>query len=187
MLEKIAAIIEPYSRSHPFKMFGFNADATSDDDVDASTDDKMEQNKKRFFKMTDGIKGKTGLMKAYDKLRRKRKIQCRNDDTVLSPLISEVMFEAIRATRSSNCYTVLCVLASGHVSDLKATCDALIQAETDASLSVVFIGCESNGVEELKNAYEHSKLQSSMNGNRVFCETMLPLLRLRSTGAILTK
>ena len=154
-IDKIGTIMEPYSRSHPFKMFGYNANASIE-----QTDN--------FFKMGDKITGKAGLLKTYEKFfLRGNRFMGRNHESHLGPLITEAIFESIQESNSRHCYSVLCILTSGHVSDLQATVDALLRAATDAPLSIVFIGCEDHNLDGLKGYFTKTKVQRSISGVRL--------------------
>ena len=155
VIEKIGCILESYSSNLPFSMKGYNATA----DVNQT---------ENFFNMGSDILGKDGLLKTYEKyLLRGNRFLRRSDKSILAPLVREIIFESIQATKTHRCYSVLFILTSGLVSDLQETVNALLRAATDALLSVVFIGCEEYDLDGLKGYYSKEKVRRSTGGIRL--------------------
>lgn len=153
-LEKIGTLMECYSRTHHFQMWGFNAQS-------------IEENE-NVFVMSDKVAGKHGLLKSYERhCQRRNPLVVRNVDSHLGPLITKAMYRAIQESEHRHCYSVLVVLTSGRASDLQSMTDSINRAATDAPISIVFIGCEDDNLDMLEHFFERNKIQRSISGIRI--------------------
>lgn len=154
-LEKIGVLMESYSRSHHFQMWGFNAQVGVEDE-------------ESIFIMNKKVTGKRGLLKTYEKwLLGGNRFIDRQHEPRLGPLITKVMYQAIKESERRHCYSLLCVLTSGKAADLKTMMDSINRAATDAPMSIVFIGCEDMGLDTLQHYFERNKIQRSISGVRL--------------------
>jgi hypothetical protein len=91
----------------------------------------------------DGIvKGAKGLLDAYDETFQDNPLYVEAvDEAKLAPLIENAMYQAIHNMKSSQCYSVLCILTAGKiVDDIHHLIDTICTAAEDAPLSIVIIG-----------------------------------------------
>ncbi|CAB9508189.1 Copine-6 [Seminavis robusta] len=155
-LDEIGTLMEPYSRSQYFRMWGFNAQVSMDDNDNV-------------FVMNDKVAGSKGLVRTYSKyfLEGNRFIS-RHKASHVAPLITKAIFQAIEEKEKRGSYTLLCILTSGHVTDLEATVDAVHRAATDAPISIAFIGCEDdNNLDKTQQYFDKTKVQRSISGIRI--------------------
>jgi Copine/C2 domain len=154
-LEEIGSLVEPYSRSNYFNMWGFNAQVSFED-------------AENVFVMSDKVAGSQGLLKTYDNyLMGGNRFMARHQESHLGPLINKAMFRSIKETGKRHCYGLLCILTSGDVTDLEATVDAVLRAATDAPISIVFVGCECGNLDKVKGYFDKKKVQRSISGIRL--------------------
>jgi Copine/C2 domain len=134
-INKIGAIMEPYSKDSEFTIWGFGGD--------------LRGESVPLFPMggDDGVvHGATGMLDAYDMTFVENPLYMEPAETAnIEPLIQSAMYRAIQKSEKEHCYSVLCILTAGHLgSELRETIDTLCTAAEDAPLSIVIIGVGEN-------------------------------------------
>ena len=127
ILFKIGSVFDSYE-GQDFILWGYGA--------------KTPASQQSFFPMGSKLKGANDLVKAYDRTfsatNRNRLIM--EKDAELRQIIQSAMSRAVKASENNRqCYSTLVILSTGCISDVKASIEAICQAE-DTPLSIVIIG-----------------------------------------------
>jgi len=140
-IHQIGTILQDYNRTKEFHMYGFGAAMFGPSGAVAG------KKKREFFPMgrnndSDGIVvGVNGLLQAYEETFQRPGFDLYGP-TNFAPVINPAMQDSIFQLRggSRQCYSILCILTDGAITDLHQTIQCIVEASHSAPMSIIIIG-----------------------------------------------
>ena len=114
-IHKLGVIMESYSKQKFFNIWGFGAKLNGED--------------KPIFPLGSGVGvGANGLLDLYENFFGDEPTHKPGERPAIKPVIQKAMYRAIEQSHSRRCYSVLCILTAGGVTDMQDAIDSLCTA-----------------------------------------------------------